>query len=303
MAVQSWKNRGESRIRILSLEHGYHGDTFGAMAVGARGLFSLAFEELMFDVEHLGTEGLDDDVARCETLCAQGDVAAFIFEPRVQGAEGMRMYPLTVLDRYMEICRRHGVVCIADEVMTGFGRAGPLFVSSDLRVTPDIVCLSKGLTSGTLPLAMTLCGEKLFESFRSHDFGKTFFHGHTFTANPIACAAALASVRLAAGGECTERRDRIARAHSRCGRELERYAGISNVRQAGTILAFDVRVDETSGYASTVREETNEFFLERGILLRPLGNVVYFLPPYCITEQELGRVHDALLEFAAARSR
>lgn len=300
MAVQFRHNRGERRTKIIALDDSYHGDTFGAMAAGARGLFSAPFEELLFQVERLSTEGSQNDLDRCHALCAAGDVAAFIFEPLVQGAGGMKVYPAKVLDGYMEVCKAHGVLCIADEVMTGFGRTGPLFSSSALRYAPDLICLSKGLTGGTLPLAVTACRDEIFDAFRSKDHTRTFFHGHTYTANPIACAVAQASLRLTTSEACAERRAAIERQHAQFVLRLNALESVRNPRVAGTILAFDVRDGGTAGYTSDVARQAARFFTKRGVLMRPLGNVVYCMPPYCVSDQELVLVYGALEEFCWA---
>lgn len=300
MAVQSWRNRGEVRTGVIALDDAYHGDTFGAMAAGARGLFSDPFDPLLFSVERLGIRGSREDLERCERLCASRSIAAMIFEPAVQGAGGMRMYELDVLDRYMEICSAYGVLCIADEVMTGFGRTGPLFVSNGLRRSPDVVCLSKGLTGGMLPLSITACSEEIFESFKSQEITKTFFHGHTYTANPLACAVARSSLTLSTSAECAEQRRLINLSHLDCIERLTGCPKISNPRAAGTILAFDVHSGDDAGYASSVRDGAGAFFRERGILIRPLGNVVYFMPPYCISLEELRHVHSSMYEYACS---
>jgi adenosylmethionine-8-amino-7-oxononanoate aminotransferase len=297
MAVQYWHNLGERRTRIVALEDSYHGDTFGAMAAGARGLFAAPFEEMLFRVDRLSTSGTECDIERCRELCASDQVAAFIFEPKVQGAGGMKMYPPSVLDAYMEIFRAHGVLCIADEVMTGFGRTGPLFASSELHHAPDLICLSKGLTGGTMPLAVTACSRAIFEAFRSPDHSRTFFHGHTYTGNPIACAVARVSLRLTLEAECESRRGAIERSHKAFIGRLAEFGNARDARIAGTILAFTIRDSTERGYTSSVSQRALRFFRERGALIRPLGNVVYFMPPYCISDGELELVYDALIEF------
>ncbi len=297
IAVQYWHNQGQHRTRIVALDHSYHGDTFGAMAAGARGIFARPFEEMLFGVERLSTEGTERDLATCRSLCASGQAAAFIFEPGVQGAGGMRMYSPAVLDSYLEVFREHGVLCIADEVMTGFGRTGPLFACSELQNAPDIICLSKGLTGGTLPLAVTACRNQVFDAFRSREPAHTFFHGHTYTANPIACAVARASLRLTLNPQCTARRDHIAQRHTALLARLAEFPHISDPRASGTILAFDVRVSLERGYTSSISQLAQRFFRERGVLIRPLGSVVYFMPPYCISDEELDAVYAALIEF------
>ena len=287
LAVQMWRNRGARRHKIVALEGAYHGDTFGAMAVGARSIFSAAFDELLFSVEYLSPNGGDGDFARCEELAREGAVSCFIFEPGVQGAGGMNLVDPQVLDRYCSILKSGGALCVADEVMTGFGRTGSLFATSELTVPPDLVCLSKGITSGTLPLAVTLCREELFNEFTSSDHSRTFFHGHTFTANPIACAVAIRSLEILQGEECGERRQVINRSHREFLSRLKDYPSVVNPRVKGTIPAFDIKQEGGSGYTSTLAQRAREFFLARGVLLRPLGNVVYFMPPYCITDSEL----------------
>jgi len=298
LAVQLFANRGErGRSRIVALEGAYHGDTFGAMSAGARGLFSAPFEGLLFHVDRLSTEGSEQDRKRLAELCAQGDVAAFIFEPLVQGAGGMRMYPPEVLDGYLETCRRHGVVTIADEVMTGFGRTGPLFASSRLRVAPDVLCLSKGLTGGTMPLALTVVRDALFEEFVSNDHSRTFFHGHTFTGHPVACAVARTALELTASAECSRDRERIFRSHQQFSERLRGFPNAREVRVCGTILALNVAGSGGTGYSSTSTRGAQRFFLERGVLLRPLGDVLYVMPPYCASNDDLGIAYGAIEEF------
>lgn len=297
MAVQVWRNRGERRSTVIALDGGYHGDTFGAMAVGARSIFSEPFEDLLFSVERLPIDNPSAGLERAEALCRRGDVACFIFEPLVQGAGGMRVYDPTLLNSYLAIMKKYGVLSIADEVMTGFGRTGPLFASECLSEAPDILCLSKGITSGTLPLAVSLCRDSLFDEFTSSDHSKTFFHGHTYTANPIACAVALASLQLVRSNESRSARERITHSHSDFVRTLERLDGISNPRSQGTILAFDMASDGERGYGNGMAQKARDFFIDRGVLLRPLGSVVYAMPPYCFTESEIGQMYDAMVAF------
>jgi adenosylmethionine-8-amino-7-oxononanoate aminotransferase len=271
------------------------------MAVGARSIFSAPFDEMLFSVEYLSIEGGDRDMERAEAACRRGDVAGLIVEPLVQGVAGMRMYDPEVLDRYASLVRRYGGLCIADEVMTGFGRTGELFASAEMRVAPDIICLSKGLTSGTLPLAVTMCREDLFAEFISSDHSRTFFHGHTYTANPIACAVALASLEITTSEACRSARARIASAHRTFVDRLRTMNNVESPRTKGTIVAFDLRTQEAGGYQNSAAQQARDFFIERGVLLRPLGNVVYVMPPYCTTDGELSRVYDAILEFVTAR--
>lgn len=297
LAVQRARHRGERRTKFLALDGAYHGDTFGAMSVGARSIFSAPFDEMLFSVEHLSLEGSERDMERAEVACKTGEVAGFIFEPLVQGAGGMRMYSADVLDRYASLVQRYGGLCIADEVMTGFGRTGELFASGEMKVAPDIICLSKGLTSGTLPLAVTMCREDLFDEFISSDHSRTFFHGHTYTANPIACAVALASLDLTTSEECRAARERIASSHRAFTARLRSLASVDDPRSKGTIVACNLRTDERGGYLNSAAQRARGFFIDRGVLLRPLGDALYVMPPYCVSDGELASIYDAIVEF------
>ena len=302
LALQFWSNQGLSkRRRIIALDGGYHGDTFGAMAVGARGPFSAPFDSMLFEVERVSIDDGEAALAHMRSLCESEEIAAFIFEPLVQGAGGMRMYDAALLDSYMAIAHEYGVLSIADEVMTGFGRTGALFASESLLLSPDIICLSKGLTAGSLPLAVTVCTQEIFERFISSDHSRTFFHGHTYTANPIACAVALVALNLTVAPECEAARKRIEHLHREAAEELSRIGYIENARVCGTILAFDLNMGDVPGYMSNIARQAFQFFIERGLLIRPLGNVVYCMPPYCITEGELASIYHAMRDFCAAR--
>jgi adenosylmethionine-8-amino-7-oxononanoate aminotransferase len=296
MALGYWRNLDEPRARIIVMEHGYHGDTIGAMSVGARGPFNEAYEPLLFEVARIpfpasGREA--DTLAALNRLCRAGDAAAFILEPLVLGAGGMRMYPPQVLRELHGICAAHGVLFIADEVMTGWGRTGTRFACEQAAVTPDILCLSKGLTGGALPLAVTLCRHALFDAHCSSDRRRTFFHSSSFTANPIACAAALANLEV---WEQEPVLARVAALSEQQRAQLERFRGdarFENLRQCGTIAAMDLRVNDP-GYLAEVGPRLRASFRAAGVLLRPLGNTIYVMPPYCITGDELQRLYDAI---------
>lgn len=295
MAWQYWDNRGEPRDTILALDGAYHGDTFGAMSVSGRSVFTKAFDPLLFDVVSLPfpTEESMDSI-RMAIAQAGERAAALIVEPLVQGAGGMRMYSVALLDEIIRLCREHDVLVIFDEVMTGFGRTGSLFAAQQCGEQPDIVCLSKGLTGGFMPLSTTLCTEKIYEAFLSDDRTKTLFHGHSFTANPIGCAAANASMTLF---ETTAMADveRVTEFHSNNKHRIQEASPNAVVRQCGTILAMDFEADQT-GYLSKLGPKMASYFLDRDILLRPLGQVLYFLPPYCITNEELEYLYNAVIE-------
>jgi adenosylmethionine-8-amino-7-oxononanoate aminotransferase len=298
MALQYFHNQGQpARRTVVAFRDSYHGDTFGAMSVSARSAFTAPFAPLLFDVQFIDVPvpGREAEVlAQLEAVLAAHEVAAFIFEPLVLGTAGMVMYEPAALDALLRLCRRHGVLGIADEVMTGFGRTGRLFAADYLQEQPDLVCLSKGLTGGTMALGATTCTAPIYEAFLSEDRTRTFFHGHSYTANPVACTAGLASLELLLSPESAADRARIEARHAAFARTLAGLPGVAAVRQRGTILAVEFQVDEGTGYFSRLRDEFYALGLARGVLLRPLGNIVYVLPPYCITDEELRLVYDTL---------
>jgi adenosylmethionine-8-amino-7-oxononanoate aminotransferase len=298
MAVGCWRHRGEERNLVVALEDAYHGDTFGTMAVGHRGVFTEAYWPMLFAVERLPFPEQGREEATIETFerllrSMAGRIAALIVEPLVLGAGGMRMYPLWVLGELAQLCRRHGVFLIADEVMTGFGRTGSRFACEQADVGPDLMCLSKGLTGGFLPMGVTLATAEIYDAFYAPDRAKMFFHSTSFTGNPIACAAALASLDIWDREPVFERIEAIARQHARRLPALRAHPDVVDVRQTGTIAAIEIRVPE-SGYLSALAPRLYDFFIGRGVLLRPLGNVVYVLPPYCISSADLDRIYDVI---------
>ncbi|MFC5412256.1 adenosylmethionine--8-amino-7-oxononanoate transaminase [Larkinella bovis] len=297
MAFQYWHNLGKPRRKVIALDGAYHGDTFGAMAVSGRSAFTAPFVPFLFDVEYIPAPVPGQEQVALERLQAllSDDVAAFIVEPLVQGSGGMVMYQPAILDELMGLARRCGALVIADEVMTGFGRTGKLFASYHLREQPDLICLSKGLTGGTMALGVTTCTKEIYDAFRSDDKFKTLFHGHSFTANPLACTAALASLDLLLSDETQAAIQRIGQRHAVFAEQLKQKPGARNVRRQGTILAFDLDAGDASrSYFNTIRDQAYEFLLEQGVLMRPLGNVLYILPPYCITDEQLDTVYAAI---------
>ncbi len=301
MAFQYWHNLGKPRQKVIAFDDAYHGDTFGAMAVGGRSAFTAPFVPFLFDVEYLPTPvaGREDEVlALAETLFTE-DVAAFIAEPLVQGAGGMNMYEPAVLDKLIQLARQSGTLVIADEVMTGFGRTGKLFASHYLQEQPDLMCLSKGLTGGTMALGVTTCTQAIYDAFLSTDKFKTLFHGHSFTANPLACTASLASMDLLLSDETQASIQRIAASHTAFAERLRLNPAVSQVRQRGTLLAFDLVDSGGTSYFSTIRDRAYDFLLQRGVLMRPLGNVLYLMPPYCTTDAQLATVYGHIDELLA----
>jgi adenosylmethionine-8-amino-7-oxononanoate aminotransferase len=292
MALQYWSNGGEERNIVVALDHAYHGDTFGAMSASARGLFTAPFTRQMFDVARLPDPATEDVVAPFQRLCEERgrEIAALIVEPMLLGAGGMRMWTADALRQLRRITREHGILLIADEVLTGFGRTGPLFACEHAGVAPDIMCLSKGITGGFLPLGATLATDEIFARFLSPDRSRTLFHGHSYTANPLACAAAVASAGLL-DESCATSREDIERSHRRWIATLT-DPRVRNARVLGTVCAFDL--GEGDGYLEPVGPALARHALRMGVLLRPLGNTVYILPPYCITQNELGQVYAAI---------
>ncbi len=294
MALGYWAHTGRPRGRILVLEHSYHGDTIGAMSVGERGVFNAPYEPLLFDVGTIPFPVGDgaNTLEVLERACREAP-AAFIVEPLVLGAGGMLMYPPALLTAMAEICRRHGVLLIADEVMTGWGRTGTLLACDQAGVVPDILCLAKGITGGSMPLAVTMAREPIFMAHWSSDRTKMFFHSSSYTANPIACAAAAANIAI---WQSEPIMDRLADLGVRQQALLDRLAllpGVAAVRRCGTIAALDLDVPD-GGYMSSLAPRLLTLFREADVLLRPLGNTIYILPPYCIDEADLTRIGDVI---------
>ncbi|MBF0352811.1 MAG: adenosylmethionine--8-amino-7-oxononanoate transaminase [SAR324 cluster bacterium] len=302
MALQYWRNQGQPRQKVIAFEEAYHGDTFGSMSVSGRNVFTAPFDPLLFEVKFipLPLPGKEQQALdQLNALIKSQDTAVFIFEPLVQGSAGMRMYQADVLDDMVRLCQREEVLTIADEVMTGFGRTGHWFATDTLRHKPDIVCLSKGLTGGTMPMGVTTCNSRIFDAFYSDDKTKTLFHGHSYTANPLACTAGLASLDLLEKPECQERIQEIVRQHQAFVQRIGPHPRIRDIRQQGVILAIEISTESETSYLNTIRDQLYAFFLEKGVLLRPLGNVVYILPPYCITATELDYVYQVIEEALA----
>lgn len=301
MALGFWANRDEPRHRVLVLEHSYHGDTIGAMSVGARGVFNRTYAPLLFDVGTIPFPVAEEEQAALDALeraCREEAPACFIVEPLLLGAGGMLVYPPEVLARMHAICTHYGVLFIADEVMTGWGRTGTLLACEQAGVVPDLLCLAKGLTGGSMPLAVTLASEAIYDAHWSTDRAKTFYHSSSYTANPIACAAALANLAIWREEPVADRIASLAQRQAAGLARLAEVPGIANPRQCGTIIAVDYE-GSGAGYLSGLGPRLLAFFREADLLVRPLGNTAYVMPPYCIAEDDLARVHDALGEAAS----
>lgn len=293
LALQYWKNKGLNKTKIIALQGAYHGDTFGAMSVGERSLFTRPFQELLFSVEHIPLP-TENSMEGSEKVFSE-EVAAIIYEPLVQGADGMKMYSPKGLERILELAKKKNILTIADEVFTGFFRTGKFIAGDYITPSPDLMALSKGITGGFLPLGVTACSSKIVEAFRHTDFEKTFFHGHSYTANPLACAAANASLKLLFEKECQENIAMITKMHSDFVLQIGHHSKVKEVRSLGTIFALEIKTE--GGYSAAIRNTIYQYFLDRDILLRPLGNIIYVLPPYCIAKEELEKIYRAIEDF------
>ena len=299
MAIQYWVNRGEQRKLIVGLENAYHGETFGAMAVSGRGAFTAPFKDHFFKVVRLPDPSLDDGesaVAKLQRVLERRgkNVAAVIVEPLLMGRAGMRVWEGKTLRAMRQLTEEHGVLLIADEALTGFGRTGPLFASGAAEISPDIMCLSHGLTGGFLPLGATVAREEVYAAFLGNGddgAGKMFLHGHAYTANPLACAAARASLTLL-DEESAGRRAGIEEVHRGKIGELTSHPMVKSPRVLGTLAAFDLAAAAGGGVArdGPAAPGLEEFALKHGVLLKPIGNVVYVLPPYCMSPGDLAEV-------------
>lgn len=308
MAYQYWRNQGETnRTRFIAFQNGYHGDTFGAMAVGKKSGFFSQFEELLFAVEifsYPDTWINDENVMQNEQrILSQmtsyleqhhAETAALIIEPLVQGAGGMRMCRPQFLRELERLVRSYGILIIYDEVMTGFGRTGDFFACNKTNTRPDIICLAKGLTGGFLPLAVTACQEKIYEAFLGENFSHALAHGHSFTANPLGCAAALMSLKILQNPDTISQIKMIEKVHHDSLAHFHVDMPLEKLRCCGTIAAFDLK--SVTEYGSKASIQLREKFIEQGLLIRPLGNVIYLLPPYCITENELRTAYEIVIE-------
>ena len=300
MTFQYWYNQNTPKTKFLAIHGAYHGDTFGAMSVGERDLFNAPFEQLFFDVEYLPFPTKDNwelVKAKAKTLFETGAFAGFIFEPLVQGASGMRMYDKQWLNELVAMAQKHEVITIADEVMTGFYRLGSLFAIDQIETKPDIICLSKGVTGGVLPIGLTVTTDVLYDAFLSDEFARGFLHGHSFTGNPLSCAAICASLDVLETPESIEKIKLICDWQNEYYKQFSTHPKLVEARLCGTILAIEIKIEEGSSYFAKIKEKAYAYFIEHGLLIRPLGNVIFVNPPYCITKKEMDYTYKIISEF------
>jgi adenosylmethionine-8-amino-7-oxononanoate aminotransferase len=299
-SLQYFYNKAQKRTTIIAFENAFHGDTFAAMAASGISLYTQAFQGMFIDVVRIpvpvpGKEDESLDALRQAIL--ENNCAAFIFEPLVLGAAGMVTYAPEALDKLIGICRENNVLTIADEVMTGFGKTGKTFACDYLNGQPDMMCLSKALTGGTIPMAITTFTQDIFDRFYSDDINKALFHGHTFTANPTGCAAALASIELLFQPEMQANILRINQSHKTFLGKIKNHPRVETTRVLGVIFALEIKTDSAESYYGSLRNKLYDFFIESGIILRPVGNIVYILPPYIISTSQLEKIY-AIVEDA-----
>ncbi|MBF0193926.1 MAG: adenosylmethionine--8-amino-7-oxononanoate transaminase [Magnetococcales bacterium] len=306
MARQFYLNKGEKRDKFLAFEGGYHGDTVGAMSVGETTGFFNPFKPMLFPVDTIPfpqTWINDEDVEIKEQKALleldkylkqnKNQCAAVIIEPLVQGASGMRMCTPKFMQKMAEKVKQAGILLICDEVMTGFGRTGEMFASNKANINPDIICLSKGLTAGFMPLSVTVCTQEIYKGFLSASFDKAFAHGHSFTANSLSCSAAVASLKLFKTEKTFKKIAKIQKIHKQRLTPLLKHEKIEKPCITGSIAALNFKTKDP-GYTSTIAPKLKEFFIKRGLLIRPLGNVLYLIPPYCISNADLHRAWDGI---------
>ncbi|WP_291100385.1 MULTISPECIES: adenosylmethionine--8-amino-7-oxononanoate transaminase [unclassified Flavobacterium] len=297
VALQYFFNKGEKKTTIIAFENAFHGDTFAAMAASGISFYTQAFQGMFIDVVRIPVPIKGQEQASFDALAAaikNNNCAGFIFEPLVQGAAGMVMYEPQSLDELIRICQKNNVLTIADEVMTGFGKTGKTFATDYLDENPDMMCLSKALTGGTIPMAITTFTQEIFDAFYDEDINKALFHGHTFTANPTGCAAALASLELLQSSEMQDNLTRINKSHLGFQKHIESHPKVTTTRVLGVIFALEIKTESSESYYGTLRNKLYDFFIENGVILRPVGNIVYILPPYIMTDEQLQKVYEVV---------
>ncbi len=297
MALQYHFNKGEKRDTIIAFIDGFHGDTFGAMSASGLSVYNGPFEDFFINVKRIPTpnhENIEDVLTQLQEIIKTNSVAAFIYEPLVQGANAMHMFEAEYLDKILKICSQNKIVTIADEVMTGFGKTGKTFASDHVPTKPDIISMSKSLTAGFVPMAVTSCTQEIYDAFLDDSVGKAFFHAHTYSANPIACSVALAGIELLQGEEMQNNIQRVTDSHKEFHTRVKDHPKVKTTRQIGVIFAMELQI-EMDRYGKK-RYEIFNHFMNQGVFLRPLGNTIYILAPYVITKEQLDKVYTAIID-------
>ncbi|WP_425076608.1 adenosylmethionine--8-amino-7-oxononanoate transaminase [Psychroserpens sp. S379A] len=295
MALQYHFNRGEKRNTLIAFENGFHGDTFGAMSVSGLSVYNGPFKDFSLNVIRIPTPNGDNHDAilnGLKTLTSKHNIAGFVYEPLVQGAAAMKMHDANGLNSILDFCKTNNIITIADEVMTGFGKTGRYFASDYIETKPDIICLSKALTGGLLPMAITSCTQEIYDAFYSDDMSKGLFHGHTYSANPLACTAALASIELLTSNDIQNNIKRIIASHQQFATHIQQHQKVASVRQTGIIFALDLNI-KMERYGN-LRDKLFRFFMNNGVFLRPLGNTIYIQAPYVISEVQLQKIYQVI---------
>ncbi|MCF7566886.1 adenosylmethionine--8-amino-7-oxononanoate transaminase [Sabulilitoribacter arenilitoris] len=295
MALQYHFNNEQKRNTLIAFEDGFHGDTFGAMSVSGLSVYNGPFKDFFLNVKRIPVpngENNDTILNTLQHIVSNNKVAGFVYEPLVQGATAMKMHDIKGLNEILKFCKKHNIITVADEVMTGFGKTGKHFASLYVETKPDIICLSKALTGGLLPMALTTCSQKIYDAFYSDDMSKGLFHGHTYSANPLACTAALASIELLQSDDIQNNIQTIIASHQTFGNSIKTHHKVKSIRQLGVIFALDLNI-EMERYGN-LRDKLFKFFMDNGVFLRPLGNTIYIQAPYVITKNQLEKVYQVI---------
>lgn len=295
MALQYYFNKGEKRSAFIAFENGFHGDTFGAMSASGLSVYNGPFEDFLINVHRIPTpngENHQEILEKLKEITAKHKVAAFVYEPIVQGAAGMKIHDTDGLNEILAFFKAKNILTIADEVMTGFGKTGKYFASDYVETKPDIMCMSKALTGGMVPMAITSCTQKIYDAFLSNDIAKGFFHCHTYSANPIACAASIASIELLTSAEIQKKIEWISVEHQKFGKKISAHPKVKATRNIGVIFALDL--DTKMERYGSLRDLLLKLFMEQGVFLRPLGNTIYLQVPYVVSAVELQKIYNSI---------
>ncbi len=295
MALQYYFNKEDKRIDFIAFENGFHGDTFGAMSTSGLSVYNGPFEDFLIDVQRIPTPNKtnhDTILKQLQEIVSRKNVAAFVYEPLLQGAAGMKIHDSEGLNKILQFCKENNIITIADEVMTGFGKTGKNFASDHIDTKPDIICLSKALTGGMVPMAITSCTQKIYDAFLSNDIAKGYFHCHTYSANPIGCAASIASIDLLTSDEIQTNIQKISKEHQKFSEHIKNHPKVKSTRQLGVVFALDL--DTNMERYGTLRDLLLASFMKEGVFLRPLGNTIYIQPPYVISSEELNKIYTTI---------